>query len=314
MNSVRPDVAAVKRALISRLPDLIAQLYGQPNRPLSTRRDWRYGRKGSLSVEMVGSKAGSWFDHESGEGGDALSLIQRRMELTFPAAVEYAVRFLEGVIQAPVAPTSVLPDAKEARRRVGEGLAIWRQSIDPRGTVVETYLRKRPGELALPAHAAGAVIRYHGRAFYEGRHAVMMVSLLRDVLTNEPCGVHRTFLTADGAKLGRKVLGRARSAAIKLDADEDVTTGLVIGEGIESCLAAATLGFRPAWASVNAGGIAAFPVLPVIESLTILRERDAAGERASKACADRWAASGREVYMVTPTRAKDMNDVLSEAA
>jgi hypothetical protein len=53
-----------------------------------------------------------------------------------------------------------------------------------------------------------------------------MRALFRDIWTNLACGIHRTFLDEAGAKLGRKMLGRAGGAAIKLDADEDVTLGL----------------------------------------------------------------------------------------
>jgi len=81
------------------------------------------------------------------------------------------------------------------------------------------------------------------------------VALFRDIVTNEPCGIHRTFLDSAGRKLGRKMLGRAGGAAIKLDADEDVTLGLHIGEGIETGIAAQLAGFRPVWALGSANAI-----------------------------------------------------------
>ena len=93
-----------------------------------------------------------------------------------------------------------------------------------------------------------------------------MVTLFRDLTTNEPCGIHRTFLTTVGRKLDRKMLGRAKHAAIKLDADENVTLGLTVGEGLETCLAARLAGFGPVWALGSASAIAAFPVLSGIDS------------------------------------------------
>src|SRR3954453_2474967 len=42
-------------------------------------------------------------------------------------------------------------------------------------------------------------------------------------------------------------------SAIKLDPDEDVTSGLVIGEGLETTLSARQVGLRPAWALGSAG-------------------------------------------------------------
>lgn len=47
------------------------ELLGDPS---TTRGRWRWGRKGSLSVNM---QAGTWYDHEAGEGGGVLALIER---------------------------------------------------------------------------------------------------------------------------------------------------------------------------------------------------------------------------------------------
>jgi|SRR6516165_6364356 hypothetical protein len=106
----------------------------------------------------------------------------------------------------------------------------------PPGTVVTSYLAARG--LMLPADIADEVIRFHPALKFGGVPVGGMVALFRDIRTNEPCGIHRTFLDGIGRKLDRKMLGRARQAAIKLDADESVTLGLHIGEGIETCLAA----------------------------------------------------------------------------
>ncbi|WP_395697975.1 toprim domain-containing protein [Methylocella sp.] len=106
------------------------------------------------------------------------------------------------------------------------------------------------------------------------------------------------------------MLGPVAGAAIKIDADEDVTMGLTVGEGAETCVAARQLGLRPVWALGSAGAIGAFPVLPGVEALTILEELDDAGAngRAIEACASRWRAAGREVLIVSPLLGGDIND------
>jgi putative DNA primase/helicase len=104
----------------------------------------------------------------------------------------------------------------------------------------------------------------------------------------------------------RLTLGPIAGGAIKLDPDENVTQGLCLGEGIETCLSAAQMGLRPVWAAINAGGIEAFPVLDGIEALTLLLEFDADGTpndanaRAIEACSRRWLAAGKEVLHATP--------------
>lgn len=59
--------------------------------------------------------------------------------------------------------------------------------------------------------------------------------------------------------------------------------------------------------------MAAFPVLPGIEALTLLVDHDAngAGQDAAAACARRWLAAGREVIRLTPkTVGADFNDIV----
>lgn len=185
---------------------------------------------------------------------------------------------------------------------------------DPRGTVVADYLASRV--LTLPDDIAGDVIRFHPAFKFDGEPMGDMGALFRDIRTNEPCGIHRTFLDRAGRKLDRKMLGPARDAAIKLDTDENVTLGLHVGEGIETCLAARLAGFRPVWALGSANAIATFPVLAGIEAITVLGEVNDGGanHRAAQACAARWIVARREAFMVAPQVGGDLNDVWREVA
>jgi hypothetical protein len=142
-----------------------------------------------------------------------------------------------------------------------------------------------------------------------------MIALLRDIKTDEPQAIHRTALTPDGDKIERKNLGPKRGAAIKLSDDSDVTSGLTIGEGIETVLAGMMLEFCPAWSLCDAGEIANFPVLSGIETLTILVDHDEAGQDSAHECSERWTGAGREVRRVVPNQLDwDMNDVTMRTA
>jgi putative DNA primase/helicase len=209
---------------------------------------------------------------------------------------------------------AIAPDGDDDLNRSAFALRLWREACDPHGTLVEEYLASR--NLTLSDDIAGDVIRFHPALKFDGASAGAMVALFRDIQTNEPRAIHRTFLDSAARKLGRKMLGPTRNAAIKLDPDENVTLGLHIGEGIETCIAARLAGFRPVWALGSAGSIAAFPVLPGIEAVTILAETDddGANHRATQACATRWAEAGREVFAVLPQIGGDLNDVWREVA
>jgi hypothetical protein len=201
----------------------------------------------------------------------------------------------------------------EAHRNTPHAIRIWQEARDPRHTLVASYLASR--KLTLPDDAAEA-IRFHSALQFNGASVGGMVALFRDISTNEPCGIHRTFLDANGQKIDRGMLGRAKHAAIKLDADDSVTLGLCIGEGLETCLAGRLAGFRPAWSLGSSGGIKDCPVLPGIEGLTIFGEvgDDGANHRATQKCADRWIAAGREVLLVEPQVGDDLNAVWQEVA
>ena len=141
-----------------------------------------------------------------------------------------------------------------------------------------------------------------------------MVAAMRAIDGDVITGIHRTRLTSEGAKVDRRMLGQASGAAIKLDADPEVTMGLHLAEGVETALAGRALGFRPCWALGSAGGIKAFPIVAGVESLTILAEHDDANRRAIDACAGRWHAAGREVIVVEPTTGSDILDAMRGAA
>jgi putative DNA primase/helicase len=205
--------------------------------------------------------------------------------------------------------------AADIARRQRRALAIWQETRSPLDTIVETYLRSRG--LDLPDEVAGDVLRFHPRCpFGEGTTTPAMVAALRCVRTSNIIGIHRTALTADGVKVGRKMLGTATGTAIMLDAEDTVSDGLNIGEGIETCLAARQLGLRPTWALGSTANIAAFPVLPGIETLTLLGELGDGGasDRACTEVGTRWHRAGRSVDIITPKIGNDLNDVVKRGA
>ena len=78
-----------------------------------------------------------------------------------------------------------------------------------------------------------------------------------------------------------------------------MTLGLVVGEGLETCLAAARAGLIPVWSTLTAGNLAAFPVLPGLAGLTSWsttiaqpKDRQASGIEAARAVVSRYAEDG----------------------
>lgn len=215
-----------------------------------------------------------------------------------------------------------VPDAAPARPprpaadNSGRAVALWDEHRLAVGSRVEAYLRSR--KLVL---FPGLDLGFHPRCPrgpYEAREYLpAMLAPMRHIHDNRLTAVHRTFLTADGSSKApgqaKMMLGDARDAAIKLNPDDQVTTGLGVCEGIETGLALIGRGWHPIWALASAGGIARFPVLDGIECLTIFADQDEPGLAAARTCADRWAFAGKEVRICTP-HAGDWLDASQAAA
>ena len=81
------DWQAFDAELRARAPEIAAELLGKPSS--RTGQEWRWGRKGSLSVVIAGAKAGMWFDHEAGTGGGLVDLVARTRGLSRREALDW---------------------------------------------------------------------------------------------------------------------------------------------------------------------------------------------------------------------------------
>jgi hypothetical protein len=329
----RFDIGRARAALVQRAAEFVIKILGQPNYSLSSDHELRFGNRGSVAVAIKGPKAGFWYDHEKGEGGDVFDLVRRQFGGSFNAAIRYIEEFLG---PAPRRETwKATPPRSSRDRGLSDDLRsrlaqqLWSEAGPINKTQAASYLEWR-GVLN-PALAAGAgVLRFHPDCpFGRGERQPCLLALMRNIKSNEPRAVQRTALTQSlmqaisrttftdfkrsGQKVARLTLGPMAEAAIKLTSDEDVAEGLAIGEGAESVLAAMRLGFRPAWALGGTSGIKSFPVLSGIEALTILVDNDQnkGGQQAAQECSERWLRAGREVFRAIPNHTgDDFNDVL----
>ena len=198
---------------------------------------------------------------------------------------------------------------------------IWLAAHSIVGTIGERYLSETRGidTDKLPI-TIGDALRFHPRCVF-GARAVhpCIIALMRDPVTAVPVGIHRIGLTMENGtirKLDRMALGRMGVVMLWPMNGSD---RLVIGEGIETVLAAATrITFEnapliPAWSAVARGGLGRLPVLPRVERLILLVDNDENGEgqRAAEQCRRVWKAAGRiTVPLIPKQRGWDFNDVV----
>jgi putative DNA primase/helicase len=255
-------------------------------------------------------------------GGDVLDYHMARHGLGFIAALnDFGVqvendRGHSGNI-TPIPPSrdrAIAPEpARDVRRYVAQ---LWRDSRELAGTVGAEYLMRAR---AVPLSPADGHLRFDPALPHRptGQVDAALIGLITNILTGEQMGLHRTWITATGKadiEPARMVLGAKQGGCIRLWPDEAVTTCLGVAEGVETALSLA-LAMQPVWSLIDAGNLAAFPVLPGVECLTIAADNDAAGLKAANECAMRWTQAGRSVRLVIPPReGADLNDVAREAA
>jgi hypothetical protein len=201
------------------------------------------------------------------------------------------------------------PRSDDTAGRSASAQSFWNAARDPRGTLAETYLKSRG--LQLDEDLADRVLRFHPSCPWGKDQRVPALLAIFQPVRNAPgenappSAIIRIGLTAEGRKLGKggdgkRMLGPVGGSAIKLDADEDVSLGLGITEGLETGFAVRTTGWRPVWVLGSAGAIATFPVLAGIEALTCFADHDSTGLNAAQRCAERWQAAGCEVFVRWP--------------
>ena len=199
---------------------------------------------------------------------------------------------------------AVRTDAQRSRA----ALAIWQSATPAGGTQAQNYLVSRGLHLPPPP-----TLRFHpGLKHPSGGIWPGMVALVTRGFGDTPLAIHRTFLTRDGAGKApvdpqKMMLGPCRGGAVRLANPSDV---LLVGEGIETSLAAMLATGHPAWAALSTSGLRALDLPNDVRDVIVLADGDEAGEAAARDCAWRWKREGRRVRIARPAQGLDFNDLL----
>jgi putative DNA primase/helicase len=232
---------------------------------------------------------------------DILAELRRRGLL--PGAVDHR--------PAPIPTRSVAPD--DTARRIAVARRIWDAAHDARRSPMAAYLAGRGITVNPPPSLRWApALRRR-----DGTDGPAMIGRI-DSIDGELIGIARTWLTRDAAgnwyRRDRAMLGRATGGAVRLAPAAET---LMIGEGLETCLAAMQACSLPAWAALSTSGLTGLMLPPTVRRIIILADHDpsGAGERAARAAAARWFAQGRRVRIAMPPEpGTDMADLLAGRA
>lgn len=101
--------------------------FGEPNRRLSTRDELRFGRKGSIRVNIAGPRAGFWHCFETGQSGslvgrdDGFDYRAHKADFGPPKEPKSAPKFHEFIAQL----TGLTEDSPGGKYLLGRGIKRW---------------------------------------------------------------------------------------------------------------------------------------------------------------------------------------------
>jgi hypothetical protein len=247
-----------------------------------------------------------------GERGSRLDWLTRVEGMTEAEAITF-------IKDWPSAPTLVPQNGDDQPEKLTFIKSIWTSAQPLRGSIAERYLDEtRHIDVTKLPDDTHRSLRFHPHcAFGPGTHLPCLIALMRDPLSDEPVGIQRTALAYRNGKiekLERRMLGRA--GVVKL---WPAGLQLIVGEGLETVLAAATripygdAPLQPAWALLSSEALRRLPIIAGVERLLVLVDHDDAGVAAATSCKVRWTGAGRTVIGLTPERkGADFNDVVMQ--
>ena len=202
-------------------------------------------------------------------------------------------------------------------RKRAKALDLFDEAVPMKSTPAERYLLSRGIQLP-PSVLAADSLRFHELCPFGSYRFPAMVALVRDIVTSEPVGIHRTALRDDGlgkrdmpdAMGARMMMGRMKGAAVML---EPAGTSFGIAEGIETALSAREIMNLPLWAVLSAAGMEGFPVIYGAKFLRLCADHDRVGIKAAKTCARRYFDAGIEAEIRCPdAEGTDWNEFLQK--
>ena len=187
------DLQAFRASVAQNAAKIAVAILGDPNFTLCSKRELRFGNRGSLTVAIAGSKAGLYFDHELGEGGDLIDLIRSRRNCSF----EHALSYMQELVRLPF-PTPSPTDGEslptDDASTTSYAWRVWNPAKGIVDTPAASFLFSR-NVLEMALEIGEDVLRFHPDCPFQGsERRPCMLALMRDARSNEPRAIQRTAI------------------------------------------------------------------------------------------------------------------------
>ena len=244
--------------------------------------DWRYGKKGSLSVDV---NKGVFYDYESGEGGGVIALVQRHHN---GDALEYLEELTGEKLKSNGDDGKFYFKSFKSARAARN---IYDAAVEELPPVAVKYLSSR---------GIDSGVSFPGLRWSESEHAL--------VVPVGPASVQRIVLSEDGTKL-KKLSRGPMDGGWHLAREEPKATFILEGPE-DGMLAFQIFGKSDVIVSIGEARLEAMAPLVRTKTVVIVPDADTKQKHIDDLSA-RLQDAGREVYtLAMPDGCKDLNDVL----
>lgn len=308
-------------------------------------REARWGKNGSFVLTLSGTKAGYWYDFESGQGGkDLISLYVHHYGSDYSEELKTLAESLGLSPEGSLFKTSkqslasekriaaaeakhqkeVLKEAKVEMQKLKDVRVFYEKCIPVEGTLAEKYLRKGRG---IKAELPGD-FRFCAKVKHRDTKLLTpaLIVPIRNI-DNEISAIARIFLDKNGNQLNttyENILGEIKKAAPKLNFGGMKDAGVMISktdfkgsdvvyiaEGIETALSVAeAIPHQTIFASLSVSHLQNMPIPKNTQKIILCADEDGASansERALIKTANRYCERGYTVQIAYPSRVPNLD-------
>jgi len=313
---------------------------GEPSK--KSAREARWGSKGSLCINLAGTKAGLWKNHETGEGGKGLiSLYMSVHNVDFKTALK-ELGHRTGLSNQELRMSDDKPKtrgkdlkAEQAllNKRIYYARHQYEKALPLKGTLAEKYLREFrgiTGELPSSFRFSPGIKHLDTQKL-----TPTLVAPIHNK-DNQITGIVRIFLNADGSKLKETFINQkaeVQKATTKANLGVSIEGGVIvqkglsttvwIAEGVETALSVAkAVPGDTVMASLSISQFKNMPLSGNIQTVVICADNDppcAQGKKNISDAASHYLSSGKQVFITMPPeipagiKKYDFNDLLKQS-